>query len=97
MGTGFVSTVRERLTRQSLTVLALLAAALAFGLALLVGWGTAGTREDLRRAQPLPASKAVPRLVLLGKATGLPPPPRKRTLSKNAQPADLPRLIVGSG
>jgi hypothetical protein len=96
VGTGFVHSVRERLTRPSFTLVALLAATLAFGVALLVGWATAGTREDLRRAHELPGAKPVPRLVLLGAATPLPAAPRERIARKNAPP-NVPRLIVGSG
>jgi hypothetical protein len=96
MEAGFVGALRERVRTQSLTMLALLVAGLAFGIALLVGWATAGTREDLRRVQQLPAAKPVPRLVLLGAATALPAPPPRRSSSKAAAP-DVPRLIVGSG
>jgi hypothetical protein len=96
VGTGFVHAVRTRLTRSSLTLVALLAAAGVFGVALLVGWATAGTREDLRRAPPLPSAKPAPRLVQLGAAARLPPPPRRQAARKS-RPAKVPRLIVGSG
>ncbi|HEX9379910.1 MAG TPA: hypothetical protein VF891_00300 [Gaiellaceae bacterium] len=96
MGTGVVHAVRARLTRPPLTLVASLAAALAFGIALLVGWATAGTREDLRRAQQQRAPKPPPGLVLLGAATPLPaaPPPRSSPARKTTH---VPRLIVGSG
>ena len=96
MGTGFVHGVRTRLTRSSLTLVASLAAATAFGIALLVGWATAGTREDLRRAPILPAGKPPPRLVQLGAAARLPSPPPSRA-TRRARQTDGPRLIVGSG
>jgi hypothetical protein len=83
--------------RPSLTVIASLAAAAAFALALLIGWATAGTREDVAKAQPLPARGAVPRLVLLGSAGALPAPPRARPAAKNRTQPQSPRLIVGSG
>jgi hypothetical protein len=93
---GFVHAVRTRLATPPLTLVASLAAALAFSVGLLAGWATAGTREQLQRAQPLPTGAAAPRLVLLGRAAPLPaPPPRPRVL-KTARP-EVPRLIVGSG
>lgn len=95
MGTGFVHAVRTRLTRSSFTLVASLLAASVFGIALLVGWATAGTREDLRRAPVLPAAKPPPRLVQLGAAARLPPaPPRPAARRK---PENVPRLVVGSG
>jgi hypothetical protein len=96
VGTGVVHAVRTRLTRPPLTLVASLAAALAFALALLIGWATAGTREDLRRVHELPAAKPPPRLVLLGAATPLPAAPPERSPRRTAPP-DVPRLIVGSG
>jgi hypothetical protein len=96
VGTGFVHAVRTRLMKSSLTLVASLAAAGVFGIALLVGWATAGTREDLRRAPPLPAAKPPPRLEQLGAAARLPPAP-PRPAARNPKPADVPRLIVGSG
>jgi hypothetical protein len=82
--------------RPPLTLVASLAAAFAFALALLIGWATAGTREDLRRVHELPAAKPPPALVLLGPATKLPPAPPERT-ARRTTPPDVPRLIVGSG
>lgn len=96
MGTGYVHAVRTRLTKSSFTLVASLAAAAVFGIALLVGWATAGTREDLRRAPPLPAAKPPPRLVQLGTAARLPPAPRSLAARK-PKPTNVPRLIVGSG
>jgi hypothetical protein len=96
VGTGIVHAVRTRLTRSSLTLVASLAAASVFGIAVLVGWATAGTREDLRRAPQLPAGQALPRLVQLGSAPKLPPAPRELAARKRSRP-DVPRLIVGSG
>jgi hypothetical protein len=96
VGQGFVHAVRTALTRPPLTLVASLAAAAVFAVALLVGWATAGTREDLRRAPQLPAAKPPPRLVQLGAATPLPAPPPARPSRKTAPP-HVPRLIVGSG
>jgi hypothetical protein len=89
--------VRARLRRSPLTLVASLAAAFVFAVALLVGWATAGTREDLQRARPLPSPKASPRLVLLGSAAPLPPAPPRRSTTAATKPAKVPRLIVGSG
>jgi hypothetical protein len=96
VGTGVVHAVRTRLTRLPLTLVASLAAAVAFGAALLVGWATAGTREDLRSVHELPAPKPPPRLVLLGTARPLPAAPPRRAARRTAPP-QAPRLIVGSG
>jgi hypothetical protein len=96
MGTGFVHAVRTRLTKQPLTLVASLAAAFAFGVALLIGWATAGTREDLRRTHELPPAKPPPRLAVLGRASALPPAPPRRAARRTAPPK-VPRLIVGSG
>jgi hypothetical protein len=89
--------VRARLRRSPLTLVASLAAALVFAAALLVGWATAGTREDLQRARPLPSPKAPPQLVLLGGAARLPSAPPRRPTAAVSSPAKVPRLIVGSG
>ena len=97
MGTAFVEAVRKRLTTPPLTLVASLTAALAFGVAVLVGWVTAHTREDLRHARPLPRANAPPALVLLGAARALPPAPPPRSAARTARPAKVPRLIVGSG
>ena len=95
MGKEVVHAVRARLTRPSITLVASLAAAAAFAIALLVGWATAGTREDLGHAMQLPAARPAPRLVLLGNATRLPPaPPAARAANPAAK---IPRLVVGSG
>jgi hypothetical protein len=88
---------RAWLRRSPLTLVASLAAALAFGLALLVGWATAGTREDLQRARPLPAEQAPPKLVVLGRAAALPKAPPGRPRARVPSPDKTPRLIVGSG
>jgi hypothetical protein len=94
VGTGFDDTARSRLPRPPLTLLAALVAASVFALALLIGWATAGTRENLRHADRR-SPAAVPRLVVLGSAAALPaPPPRRR--APRAAPV-LPRVIVGSG
>jgi hypothetical protein len=95
VGTGFVHAFGTRLTKPPLTLVACVAAAFAFGLALLIGWATADTREDLARAQELQRAKPPPRLVVLGAASRLPPPPR-RSARRPARPQS-PRLIVGSG
>jgi Na+/proline symporter len=96
VGTGIVHAVRTRLARSSLTLVASLAAASMFGIAVLVGWATAGTREDLRRAPQLPAGQALPRLVQLGSVPKLPAAPRERAARNPSRP-EVPRLIVGSG
>jgi hypothetical protein len=93
---GFVHAVRTALTRPPLTLVASLAVAAVFTVALLVGWATAGTREDLRRAPELPAAKPPPRLVLLGEATPLPVAPPARP-ARTTAPPKVPRLVVGSG
>jgi hypothetical protein len=78
-------------------VLGLVAAAAVFGLALLIGWATAGTHERLGRASRIPASPVVRPVALLRRAAPLPaaPPARPKT-SRQAAP-EIPRLIVGSG
>jgi hypothetical protein len=95
VGTAFVQAVRTRLAKTSLTLVASLAAAGVFGLAVLVGWATAGTRENLRRAPQLPAGAALPRLVQLGSAARLPQAPPAAVRKRSQR--DVPRLIVGSG
>jgi hypothetical protein len=97
VGTGVVHAVRERLTRPSITFVVFVAAVSVFGVALLVGWATAGTREDLRRVDRLPAPQPTPHLVLLGAATALPPAPPARAAARPPKPSTVPRLIVGSG
>jgi hypothetical protein len=77
-------------------VLGLVAAAAVFGLALLVGWLTAGTHERIDRATRVrtpPAAAAVP---LLRRVRPLPAAPPKRAGTRAAAP-EIPRLIVGSG
>jgi hypothetical protein len=96
VGTGYVHAMRSRLTKSSFTLVASLVAAAVFAIALLVGWATAGTREDLRRAPPLPAAKPPPRLVQLGAAARLPAAPPSLAARK-PNPRNAPRLIVGSG
>jgi hypothetical protein len=59
-------------------LLAALLAAAVFGLAFLVGWATAGSKEELRSAESLRGSVSVPAVVLLGGARALPAPPKKR-------------------
>lgn len=95
MGTGFDQAAGSRFPRPPLTLVVALAAASVFALALLIGWATAGTRENLRHVDPrMPA--AVPQLVVLGSAAPLPaPPPRKRVRASHSPP--VPKVIVGSG
>lgn len=95
MGTGFDEAAGSHLPRPPLTLVVALAAASVFALALLIGWATAGTRENLRHVDRRTPS-AVPQLVLLGSAAGLPaPPPRKRARTSHAAP--VAKVIVGSG
>jgi hypothetical protein len=95
VGTGFDEAAGSRFPRPPLTLVVALAAASVFALALLIGWATAGTRENLRhvdRRTPV----AAPQLVLLGSAAGLPAaPPPKRARTSHAPP--VPKVIVGSG
>jgi hypothetical protein len=92
-----VESWRSRLRGSPVLVLGLVAAVAVFGLALLVGWATAGTHERLGRATRVPASPVVRPVALLRRAAPLPaaPPARPKT-SRHATP-DIPRLIVGSG
>jgi hypothetical protein len=95
VGTGFDEAAGSRFPRPPLTLVVALAAAAVFGLALLIGWATAGTRENLKHVDPRPPSAAPP-LVSLGSAAGLPAaPPRKRAHTSHAAP--VPKVIVGSG
>jgi hypothetical protein len=95
VGTGYDQAAGSRFPRPPLTFVVALVAAAVFGLALLIGWATAGTRENLRHVERR-SQVAVPQLVLLGSAAGLPaPPPRKRARTSHAPP--VPKVIVGSG
>ncbi len=95
MGTGFDEAGRSRIPRPPLTLVVALAAAAVFGLALLVGWLTAPTRENLRDVERRNAVTA-PQLVLLGSAARLPAaPPARRSRAVHAPPT--PKVIVGSG
>jgi len=80
-------------------VLGLVAAAAVFGLALLIGWVTAGTHERLEHAAPVRGSARAPDLPLLRPAAPLPAAPPARPKGRaTAPPApEIPRLIVGSG
>jgi hypothetical protein len=96
VGTGYDQAAGSRFPRPPLTLVVALVSALVFGLALLIGWVTAGTRENLRHVERR-NQVAVPQLVLLGSAARLPapPPPRKRARTSHAPP--VPKVIVGSG
>ena len=95
MGTRFDEAGGSRIPRPPLTLLVVLAAAAVFGLALLIGWLTAPTRENLRHVERRNAVTA-PRLVLLGSTARLPAaPPVRRTRAVRAPP--IPKVIVGSG
>jgi hypothetical protein len=95
VGTGFDQAAGSRFPRPPFTLVVALAAASVFGLALLIGWLTAGTRENLRHVERRNAV-AVPQLVLLGAAVRLPaPPPVTRARVSHAPP--VPKVIVGSG
>ena len=87
----------SRIPRPPLAVALALAAVASFGLALLVGWLTAGTKEELQRATPLHATANIPAIPLLGRATPLPAAPKVRIAARRPAAPRLPRLIVGSG
>jgi hypothetical protein len=91
-------TWRSRFSGSSVLVVGLAAVAAAFALALLVGWATAGTREQLGHATRVKGSGAAPSVPALRRVTPLPkaPPPRARGASARAAP-QVPRLIVGTG
>jgi hypothetical protein len=93
--TGFDQAAGSRFPRPPLALVVALAAASVFGLALLIGWLTAGTRENLRHVERRNAV-AVPQLVLLGTAARLPAPPPARR-ARVSHPAPVPKVIVGSG
>jgi hypothetical protein len=86
-----------RIPRPPLAFALALAALASFGLALLVGWLTAGTKEELQRATPLHATAKVPAIPLLGNAAPLPEAPKVRIGARSPAAPRLPRLIVGSG
>ena len=87
----------SRIPRPSLPYALALAALASFGLALLIGWLTAGTKEELQRATPLHAAANVPAIPLLGGAAALPAAPKARSTARHPAAPRLPRLIVGSG
>jgi hypothetical protein len=87
----------SRIPRPPLAFALALAALASFGLALLVGWLTAGTKEELQRATPLRATANVPAIPLLGRAAPLPGAPKVRIPAKGPGAPRLPRLIIGSG
>jgi hypothetical protein len=93
-----VETWRSRLSGSSVLVVGLAAAAAAFALALLVGWATAGTHEQLGHAKRLKGTPATPPVTLLRRVAPLPkaPPARARGASAPSTP-EIPRLIVGTG
>ena len=95
MGTGFDQAAGSRFPRPPLTLVVVLAAASVFGLALLIGRLTAGTRENLRHVERRNAV-AVPQLVLLGAAARLPAAPPVRRV-RVSHPPPVPKVIVGSG
>ena len=92
---------RARLPGSPVLVLGLLAAAAVFGLALLVGWTTAGTHEQLARAPRVETTPTPASVPLLRRVTPLPkaPPAAARAVRRRSAPAapEIPRLIVGSG
>jgi hypothetical protein len=93
-----VETWRSRLSGSSVLVVGLAAAATVFALALLVGWATAGTHEQLGHAKRLKGAPAPPQVALLRRVAPLPkaPPARARGASSPSAP-EIPRLIVGTG
>ena len=91
---------RSRVPGSPLLVLGLVAAAGIFGLALLVGWTTAGTHERLAKAVPVRRAAKPPAVPLLRRAAPLPkaPPARAQRSSRSPRAAiEIPRLIIGSG
>jgi hypothetical protein len=95
VGTGFDQAAGSRFPRPPLTLVVALVAAFVFGLALLIGWVTAGSRENLRHVdRRTPA--AVRQLVVLGSAAALPAPPPRRRARASHSPS-VPKVIVGSG
>ena len=90
---------RSRLPGSLVVVLGLVAAATVFGLALLVGWATAGTHERLSHATRVRSTQAPPAVPLLRRVAPLPkaPPARARARRSAARAQEIPRLIVGSG
>ena len=94
-----VESWRARLPGSPVLVLGLLAAAAVFGLALLVGWTTAGRHEQLARAPRVERTPAPPAVPLLRRVAPLPKAPPARAVRRRSAPAapEIPRLIVGSG
>jgi hypothetical protein len=78
-------------------VLGLVAAAAVFGLALLIGWATAGTHERLGHASRVPAAPVVRPVALLRRVAPLPAAPPARPRSRQSAAPEIPRLIIGSG
>jgi hypothetical protein len=92
-----VESWRSRLPGSPVLVLGLVAAAAVFGVALLIGWATAGTHERLGHATPVDAAPVVRPLKVLGRAARLPAAPPARPKARQAAAPEIPRLIVGSG
>jgi hypothetical protein len=91
-------TWRSRFSGSSVLVVGLAAVAAAFALALLVGWATAGTREQLGRATRVKGTPAAPSVRVLRWVGSLPKAPPARTRRASARTApQVPRLIVGTG
>src|SRR4051794_21110902 len=94
-----------RIPAPPLALAAAVAALAAFGIALLAGWASAGTHEQLAKARAVPADAPAPRIVLLRRAAALPEaPPARRAKSPARQKPEpkvpnplVPKLIVGSG
>jgi hypothetical protein len=92
-----VESRRSHLRGSPVFVLGLVAAAAVFGLALLIGWATAGTHERLGRASPVPAPPVVRSVALLRRVAPLPAAPPPRPKSQRPAAPEIPRLIIGSG
>ena len=95
-----------RLPRPPLPLAAALLAAAAFGLALFVGWATAGPREPLGRARLVTGANAPARVAGLSQVRALPAAPKARVGAAPAPARRLPpaaprdqrgKLIVGTG
>ena len=94
-----VESWRSRVSGSPVLVLGLLAAAAIFGLALLVGWVTAGSHERLAHATRLRATRRVAPVPLFRPVAPLPKAPPARRVRRASAPAapQVPRLIIGSG
>ncbi len=87
----------SRMPRPPLALVAGLLALACFGFALLAGWLTAGTDEQLRRPGVVDRGTNVRATPLFGPAAALPPPPKRAATASAAPKPVIPKVIVGSG